>query len=104
MSDAPSPGPGDAEEVDVSLSAPSDSALPDDPPTAALASDDATADESGSVPGGASTTELDALVSQAAEGPFEPPAHPPVEGAPNGALGTVATSHEDGDHQDQPAS
>ena len=109
MSDPTSPDAGEteAQEVDVALSAPSDSALPEDPPTAEAAdgdpSDGGTAEEAGSAPGVARTAELDALVSQAAEGPFEPPAHPPVEGAPNGAVGTVASEHEGGSHQDQPA-
>jgi hypothetical protein len=108
MSDADAPGAGDteAQEVDVALTAPSDSSLPEDPPTAADVDlrGEGTGDDPGSAPGGASTAELDALVSQAAEGPFEPPAHPPVEGAPNGAVGTVASEHEGGSHQDQPAS
>ena len=100
MTTAQPNGEGDtpSEEVDVALSAPSDSALPEDAPAGQAP------DAPVNAAAGATTAELDALVSQAAEGPFEPPADPPVAGAPNSGVGTVAATHEGGGEGDEPAS
>ena len=71
-------------------SGPSDSSLPDPAPTAVPAPDEEEA------PVAEQAAELDAVVSQAAAGPFEPPADPPVEDAPNSGVGTVAAEQEGG--------
>ena len=46
--------------------------------------------------------DLDAIVSQAAAGPFEPPADPPVTEAPNSGVGSVAAENEGGGPAEEP--
>ncbi len=79
------------EAGDVLASGPSDSSLPDPAPTADPGLEEEQA------PAAERAAELDTMVSQAASGPFEPPADPPVEDAPNSGVGTVAAQRGGGE-------
>ncbi len=91
--------------AEVLASAPSDSSLPDPAPTA-----EPSGTGEGSAQGGderdavaEQVARLDAVVSQAAAGPFEPPADPPVEDAPNSGVGTLAAEQEGGVPPEEPS-
>ena len=78
-------------DADVLASGPSDSSLPD---PAVTGEEDGPPAAGQTEQAAEQVADLDAVVSQAAAGPFEPPADPPVEDAPNSGVGSAGAENE----------